>query len=74
MGNLVAYAEDDLTRPLLLEQAGTGDLTAGAARVLADLAAANERAATWCEQVNTTEHSEVCAVLADRLATEQPPR
>ncbi len=70
--NLVRYGKDDLARPLLLEHAEAvdGDLAAGAARVLADLAAANERAASWCEEVNGALHSEISAVPADRLATE----
>lgn len=68
--NLVLYGKDDLLRPLLLEHAGTGDLGTGAARVLADLTGSNERATTWCEQVNATEHSETCAVPGDRLTTE----
>ncbi len=70
--NLVKYGKDDLARPLLLEhaQAADGDLSAGAARVLADLTAANERAEAWCAEVNAAVHSEICAVPADRLATE----
>ncbi len=68
--NLVAYGKEDLLRPLLLEHAGTGDLAAGAARVLADLSAANQHATTWCDQVNAVVHSEICAVPADRLTTE----
>lgn len=66
----MSYAKDDLARPLLLEHAGTGDLAAGAVRVLADLSAANERASTWREQVNAVKHSEICAVPADRLSIE----
>lgn len=68
--NLVSYAKDDLGRPVLLEHAGTGDLAAGAVRVLGDLSTANGRASTWCEQVNAVKHSEICAVPADRLTTE----
>ena len=30
----------------------------------ADLAAANERAAAWCAEVNGVMHSEICAVPA----------
>ncbi|KUG57114.1 transposase [Serinicoccus chungangensis] len=68
--NLVRYGKDDLALPLLLEHAGAGGLAAGAARVLADLGAANERAAAWCQEVNAAVHSETCAVPSDRLATE----
>ncbi len=57
--NLVSYAKDDVLRPLLLEHTGTGALAAGAARVRADLSAANQGATTWCEQVNTATHSEI---------------
>ncbi len=67
---LVRYGKEDLTLPLLLGHAGTGDLAAGAAHVLADLDAANRAAAGWCAQVNAVVHSETCAVPADRLATE----
>src|SRR5690606_37868679 len=69
--NLVRYGKEDLALPLLLEHAGPGgDLTAGAARVLADLGAANQRAADWCAQVNAAVHSETCAVPDERLAPE----
>lgn len=68
--NLVRYGKEDLALPLLLEHADTGDLATGAARVLADLNAANQRAAHWCAQVNATVHSETCAVPDERLATE----
>ena len=37
-----------------------------------DLAAANDAGAAWCAEVNTVEHSEICAVPVDRLAVEQP--
>ena len=70
--NLVGYGKSDLLRPLLLEhvEAVGGDETAAAATVLAALAAANQRARQWCEQVNAAEHSETCAVPAERLVTE----
>jgi len=69
--NLVRYGKEDLALPLLLEHAGPGgDLAVGAARVLADLGGANQRAADWCAQVNAAVHSETCAVPAERLATE----
>jgi transposase len=68
--NLVRYGKDDLARPLLLEHAGTGDLAAGAARVLADLGAANRAAADWCAEVNAAVHSEICAARkVDKLST-----
>src|SRR5690606_15241307 len=54
----------------LLEHAGTGDLAVGAAAVLADLGAANQRAADWCAEVNAADHAETCAVPDRRLATE----
>ena len=69
--NLVGYGKSDLLRPLLLEHAGRcGDESAAAATVLADLTAANQRARQWCLEVNATEHSETCAVPAERLVTE----
>lgn len=68
--NLVRYGKDDLALPLLMEHAAAGDLAAGAAAVLADLGAANQRASHWCAQVNATLHSEIVAVPVDRLATE----
>jgi transposase len=55
--NLVRYAKDDLARPLRLEHAGTGDLSAGAGRVLAHLTGANEQARAWCEEVNAAVHT-----------------
>jgi transposase len=54
--NLVGYAKADLMVP----QAPFGDL-----------AAANAAAAAWCAEVNGAEHSEICAVPAERLATER---
>ena len=76
--NLVGYSKDDLLRPLMLEHAlhqgrdgGSIDESAVTAMVLADLPAANERAAEWCTQVNTAVHSETCAVPADRLVRER---
>ena len=67
---LVRYGKDDLARPLILEHAGSGDLAAGAARVLADLGGANQRAADWCAEVNAALHSEIAAVPDQRLAKE----
>src|SRR5229473_1322613 len=54
--NLVGYAKSDLMVP----QAPFGDL-----------AAANERAAAWCAEVNGVTHSEICAVPAERLVIER---
>ncbi len=49
--NLVGYAKRDIPTP----DTGT------------DLAAWNRAAAEWCEERNSVEHSEICAVPADRL-------
>lgn len=54
--NLVGYAKSDLIVPHA---------------PFDDLAAANAAAAAWCEEVNTTTHSEICAVPAGRLQTER---
>jgi hypothetical protein len=54
--NLVGYAKRDLMVP----QAPFGGL-----------GAANAAAAAWCAEVNGTEHSEICAVPAERLFTER---
>src|SRR5579859_3653330 len=54
--NLVGYAKSDLMVP----QAPFGGFTA-----------ANEAAAAWCGEVNSAVHSEICAVPAERLATER---
>lgn len=70
---LVRYGKDDLARPLLLERTravGAQDLAAGAARVLADLGAANRAAADWCAEVNAAVHSEIAAIPDQRLAKE----
>ena len=76
--NLVGYGKDDLLRPLLLDHvldqsidAAGRDESLAAARVLADLSAANEHASRWCEQVNGAVHSEICAVPQVRLAAER---
>jgi hypothetical protein len=53
--NLVGYAKTDLMVP-------QGPLE--------DLGAANIAAAAWCVEVNAAVHSEICAVPAERLATE----
>jgi hypothetical protein len=54
--NLAGYAKAGLMVP----QAPSGDL-----------AAANERAAAWCAEVNGAMHSEICAVPAERLVIER---
>ena len=54
--NLVGYAKGDLMVP----QAP-----------LADMVAANSAAKVWCTEVNEVVHSEICAIPADRLATER---
>ena len=57
--NLVGYPKRDLMIP----QAPFGDL-----------AAANEAARGWCAEVNGVEHSEICAVPAERLLIGVGPR
>jgi hypothetical protein len=64
--NLVGYAKSDLMVTLIgrLELAGTaGNLS---------MAGRNEAAVAWCAEVNTTIHSEISAVPANRLETERP--
>lgn len=57
--HLVGYAKRDLMIPFgLLGDAG-------------DLPAANEAAAAWCSEVNSVEHSEICAVPAERLGRDR---
>jgi len=55
--HLVGYAKRDLVVPEGLS--------------VADLAAANAAARVWCAEVNAAEHSEVCAVPAERLLAER---
>jgi transposase len=55
--HLVGYAKADLVVPA---EPGVGDL-----------AGANADAAIWCDEVNVQEHSEICAVPAERLSTER---
>ena len=55
--NLVGYVKSDLMVPEQLR--------------VADLARANEKARSWCDEVNGVVHSEICAVPAERLATER---
>ena len=54
--NLVGYAKSDLVVP---------------SGPFADLATANGAAWSWCEEVNAVEHSEICAIPAERLETER---
>ncbi len=54
--NLVGYAKRDLMVPR---------------EPLGDLVAANAAARTWCAEVNTTTHSEIAAVPAERLVVER---
>jgi hypothetical protein len=56
--NLVGYVKSDLMIP---EELSVFDLTS-----------ANEKAASWCEEVNTAVHSEISAVPAERLEAERP--
>ena len=55
--NLVGYAKTDLVVPQELH--------------VGDLAAANTSATTWCEEVNTVMHSEICAIPAERVVVER---
>ena len=57
--HLVGYAKRDLVVPLEL----LGDIS--------DLAAANVAATRWCDEVNSVEHSEICAVPTERLTRER---
>jgi transposase len=61
--NLCGYAQRDLAVPLLTEAAMTG------ARV--NLREANAAAKTWCAEVNSLMHSEICAVPDERLTVER---
>ena len=76
--NLVGYGKDDLLRPLMREHAlhqrhesVSINESVVTATVLADLPAANARAAEWCAQVNAAVHSETCVVPAERLIRER---
>ena len=57
--HLVGYAKRDLIVPLEL----LGDTS--------DLDAANVAAAAWCAELNTVEHSQICAVPDERLTRER---
>ena len=59
--NLVGYAKDDLMVPLELDRRPVGRRRPGR----------NAAAAAWCAEVNAAVHSEICAVPAERLATER---
>ncbi len=61
--NLCGYSQRDLAVPLLTEAAITG--------VPVDLRAANTAAKAWCVEVNTSVHSEICAVPEERLLIER---
>ena len=54
--NLVGYVKSDLMIP--------EDLS------VADLATANEKGLSWCDEVNAVVHSEICAIPAERLVKE----
>jgi hypothetical protein len=55
--NLVGYVKSDLMIPEAL--------------TVADLAQANQKGRLWCDEVNAKVHSEICAIPAERLATER---
>jgi hypothetical protein len=55
--NLVGYVKSDLMIPEQL--------------MVADLATANAKGRVWCDEVNAAVHSEICAVPAERLASER---
>ena len=65
--NLVGYAKGDLMVPLSLDDDPACHLWKGPGLALAGV---NARAATWCCEVNAVVHLEICAVPAERLATE----
>jgi hypothetical protein len=64
--NLVGYAKDDLMVPLSMNDPEPLSGATGG-----DLGQLNEAAAAWYAQVNAAVHSEICAVPAERLVTEQ---
>jgi transposase len=55
--NLVGYVKSDLMIPETL--------------TVSDLAEANAKGRIWCDEVNGVLHSEICAIPAERLATER---
>jgi len=58
--NLVGYAKHDLMVP-----------QAPLTHVGGDFSLANKAAGVWCAEVNAATHSEICAIPAQRLATER---
>jgi hypothetical protein len=60
--NLCGYTQDDPAVPLLTEAAIAGTAV--------DLRSANA-AAAWFAAVNAAAHSEICAILDERLITER---
>lgn len=56
--NLAGYAQSDLLVPNVDDWDG-------------DLAAANDAARAWCDEVNNTVHSEIAVIPAQRLLTER---
>ncbi|SUA72640.1 Transposase and inactivated derivatives [Nocardia otitidiscaviarum] len=61
--NLCGYAQSDLAVPLLTEAAMTGRPVS--------LREANAAAKTWCAEVNSVLHSEICAIPDERLVIER---
>lgn len=55
--NLVGYVKSDLMIPEEL--------------LVTDLATANLKGVAWCVEVNAREHTEICAIPAERLVTER---
>jgi hypothetical protein len=55
--NLVGYVKSDLMIPEELS--------------VADLAGANDKGLSWCDEVNALVHSEICAIPAERLLKER---
>ena len=47
------------------------DLMIGCELTVAELAGANDKALSWCDEVNAAVHSEICAVPAERLSVER---
>ncbi len=59
--NLVGYAKTDLVVPQLIGNGPVGWRPD----------AANAAASEWCAEVNAAQHSEICAIPAERLAQER---
>lgn len=66
-------AEDPQSKGIVEHLAGYAqrDLVVGAGDGWGGLADANAAARAWCDEVNTTVHSEIAAVPADRLVAER---